>query len=213
VGILGTQQKKFLERIRGSSQRINVMIEDVSRANERMARRPVSPFEAVSLTQVIDSAVDQVRPQILEKSIALRVDLPKGLPRLRTDRAALQKILVSLLENANHVTPNSGEVTLRARLKGEPETQDYLLVQVTDQGGSIPLGSSPEGISPAATRVDQASASAAVRFEGLPMVKAMVENLSGRIWVDSEIGVGSTYSLLLPVSPKSSSDLGSGVAQ
>ena len=85
---------------------------------------------------VIDAAINQVSARMREKNINLRIEIPEELPLLQADREGLQQIIGQLLQNASLVTPVDGTVSLRAGMKKE-DAADYLILQVTDEGGGI----------------------------------------------------------------------------
>jgi two-component system sensor histidine kinase VicK len=121
------------------------------------------------------------------------------MPFIHADRDALQQVLINLLMNACAVTPNDGEIFLRANIHDSEKDQHFALVQVTDQGGGIPEGDLQRVFSrlyradyPSITGIGDTGV-------GLSIVKTLVEAHGGRIWVDTEDGVGSTFSLLLPI--------------
>jgi signal transduction histidine kinase len=137
-----------------------------------------------------------------QKDINLRVDVPEQLPPLNADQDAIKQVLVNLLENAREVTQQNGEISLRASLQGGDHQATYILVQISDQGGGIP----PEYMSRVFSRFGHADGKPIPGTGGksshLSVVKMLVENSGGRIWVDSQVEVGSTFSILLPVAPE-----------
>ena len=211
LGILGEKQQKFLERIKISSHRLNKLIDELADLTTPPDGRLQLISETIDLNEVIDIAVDQTQYQLRKKNIVLRVDVPADLPKLCTDRVSLGQALTNLLENAGEVTSPEGEITLGARLQNGDIDREYMLLQISDQGGGIP----PENMPYVFSRVVHAEGSPVQgvgdKHAGLSIVRMLVENLGGRIWVDSEPGVGATYSILLPLTPKGSSGNGSGV--
>jgi signal transduction histidine kinase len=211
LGILGEKQQKFLERIKISSHRLNKLIDELADLTTAPDERTLLISETIDLNEVIDDAVDQTQFQLRKKNIILRVDVPADLPQLCTDRDSLGQALTNLLENAGEVTSSEGEITLGARLQNGDIDREYMLLQISDQGGGIP----PEFLPHVFSRVVYAEGSpvqgVGEKHAGLSIVKMLVENLGGRIWVDSEPGVGATYSILLPITLPASSGNGAGV--
>lgn len=206
VGILGALQRKFLERVRNSTERMNKLIDDLIRiahldgAGYAVARKPVD------LNSVIDDAIGLLRTQLQEKRIALRVDLPRQMPQLNTDRDALQQILYHLLQNADAATPAQGAITLRALAEQQAELGEYVLIQVSDTGGGIP----EEDLARVFSRVYRATnpviQGVGDTGVGLTIAETLTQALGGRIWVESESGVGATFSVLLPMQPPGSEE-------
>jgi signal transduction histidine kinase len=133
-----------------------------------------------------------------ERNITLRVDLPEELPQVHTDLDALQQIFIHLLENAGTVTPREGTIILRAHMDEQPPGTSSLLVQVTDHGGGI----SPEDLPRVFARRYRAEnpliQGVGDTGVGLSITKTLVESLGGKIWVESQPGQSSTFSVQLP---------------
>ncbi len=211
LGILGDKQQKFLERIKISSHRLNALVNELVDLTTPPDERIQLISENIDLNDLIDEAVDQTQYQLRKKNIILRVDVPKDLPQLYTDRDSLGQALTNLLENAGEVTSEEGEITLGARLENGDSERGFMLLQVSDQGGGIP----PEYISSVFSRAVYTDGTPSLqgvgeKHAGLSIVRMLVENLGGRIWVDSEPGIGATYSILLPVRQHDSSGNGAG---
>lgn len=200
VGLLGAMQHKFLERIRASSERMRGLLDDLIQVTA-MGEGPLELLpQPVELATIIDSAVAETTAQLRERDIALLVDLPQKMPRIHADRDAVQQIIVHLLQNAGAVTPEEGTITLRAQEKNF-NGNDYLLLQVTDTGGGIQTEDLPRVFS-RRYRADmpliQGLGDTGV---GLAIARALVEAHGGRIWVESEPGVSTTFSVLLSIQP------------
>ena len=199
VGILGALQRKFLERVRNSTERMNKLIDDLiriaelDRAGYAVARKPVD------LNGVIDDAISQLRAQFQEKRITLRVDLPRLLPQLNTDRDALQQILYHLLQNADAATPAEGAITLRAVNQEQPGLGEFVLIQVSDTGGGIPEEDLPRVFSRVYRATNPIIEGVGDTGVGLSIAETLTNALGGRIWVESEAGLGATFSVLLPL--------------
>jgi signal transduction histidine kinase len=197
IGILGATQRKFLERIKSSIERLNGLVEDIANetTRERLALVPVS----VNLSQVIDKAIAQCAQSLRDKNIAIRVDLPDQLPEMHADQDALQQILFNLLQNAGGVTPDSGDISLSVRIETREHEPAYVLLQVADTGPGIQLDDLPRVFDHIHRGEKSEIQGVSTNGEGLSVVKTLVEAHGGRIWVDSEPGNGATYSVLLPL--------------
>lgn len=198
VGILGALQRKFVERVKASTERIGSLIDDLIQITTLETGLMSLKPETVDLNLIIDNAMAYTSSQLREKNISLRIDLPEALQPIQADREAIQQILIHLLQNAGAASPIEGSVTLRVRTEQE-NSQDYVLLQIADTGGGIP----PEDIERVFSRLYRADN---VLIEGvgdtgvgLSIAKALTEAQGGRIWVDTEAGTGSTFSVLLPI--------------
>jgi signal transduction histidine kinase len=206
VGILDTLQRKFLEHIKIAAERMSTILDDMVHAtNVETTTLRLNP-EPVKLSDIIKQAVLKTSDQIRQKDITFRMHMPEILPRLMADPGALEQVIISLLENASKVTPQQGQISLRVETRGEGIDQGFVLLQVADQGGGI----APEDISHVFSRLNHTAVpGAGDSGAGLSIIKALVEALEGRIWIDCQPEVGTVFSVLMPVlSTKSTPDEG-----
>jgi signal transduction histidine kinase len=198
VGILGALQRKFVERIKSSTERIGNLIDDMIQVTTLETGLNVLKPESVDLNLIIDNAMSYTSSQVREKNISMHLDLPKNMAPIHADREALQQILIHLLQNAGSASPVEGTVRLRVQTKSE-EGREYILIQVTDTGGGIPAEDLPRVF----TRLYRADnvliQGVGDTGVGLSIAKTLTEAQKGRIWVESQTGTGSTFSVLLPI--------------
>ncbi len=199
VGILGALQRKFLERVRNSTERMNTLIDNLIRIAELDEAGYSAKRKSVDLASVIDDVLGQLRDQLQEKRIAMRVDLPETLPEINTDRDALQQILYHLLQNADAATPAEGEITLRAFVDSQQDLGDFVLIQVSDTGGGIPEEDLPRVFSRVYRAKNPVIPGVGDTGVGLTIAETLAQALGGRIWVETEAGAGATFSILLPL--------------
>jgi signal transduction histidine kinase len=198
VGILGALQRKFLERVKSSTERMRSLSDDLIKTTAIDKGSLELVAQPVDMGKVIDQSVADTSAQMRERNITLRVDLPEELPQVHTDQDALQQILVHLLENAGAVTPREGTIILRAHMDDQAQGKSSLLIQVTDHGGGI----SPADLSRVFARRYRAEnpliQGVGDTGVGLSITKTLVESLGGKIWVESQPGQSSTFSVQLP---------------
>jgi len=198
VGILGALQRKFIERIKASTERIGGLVDDLIQITNLETGKMEFKAEALDLNLIIDNAMAYTSTQIREKNITLRLDLTETAPRIQTDRDALQQILIHLLQNATAATHAEGNITLRVQLQNEDD-KNYLSIQVTDSGGGIDSEDIPRVFARRYRAEHSLIQGVGDTGVGLSIAKTLVEAQNGRIWVETEAGVGSTFSLLMPV--------------
>ena len=198
VGILGALQRKFVERVKASTERIGSLIDDLIQVTTLESGLSELKSESVDLNFIIDNAMSYTSSQVREKNITMHLDLPKVMAPINADREALQQILIHLLQNAGAATPIEGKVTLKVQTRIE-DGQEYVLIQVTDSGGGIPAEDLPRVF----TRLYRADnvliQGVGDTGVGLSIAKTLTEAQRGRIWVETEPGVSSTFSVLLPI--------------
>ncbi|MFN8435942.1 MAG: ATP-binding protein [Anaerolineales bacterium] len=199
VGILGALQRKFVDRIKVSTERIRSLTDDMIQittlATDLYSLNP----EAVDLNSIIDNAMSYTSSQIREKNISIHLEVPKAITSIHADREALQQIVIHLLQNAGAATPFEGTIRLKVQTQNE-DGAEYILIQVADQGGGI----ASEDIPRVFTRLYRADnvliQGVGDTGVGLSIAKTLTEAQHGRIWVESKVGEGSTFSVLLPIS-------------
>jgi signal transduction histidine kinase len=202
VGGLGALQRKFVERIKASTERIGGLVDDLIQiTNLETGKMEFNP-EEIDLNLIIDNAMAYTSTQIREKNITLRLDLTGTSPHIHTDRDALQQILIHLLQNATAATHAEGNITLRVQMQNE-EGHQFVSIQVSDNGGGISSEDLPRVFARRYRAEHSLIQGVGDTGVGLSIAKALVEAQNGRIWVETEAGVGSTFSVLMPVLEKS----------
>jgi signal transduction histidine kinase len=198
VGILGALQRKFIERIKASTERMGNLIDDMIQLNTLEVDLTDLKPEAMDLNLIIDNAMAYTSSQVREKNISLHLDLPKKVAAVNADREALQQILIHLLQNAGSASPVEGTVRLKVQTTKE-NGSDFVMIQVTDSGGGIPEEDLPRVF----TRLYRADnvliQGVGDTGVGLSIAKTLTEAQHGKIWVESQAGTGATFNVLLPI--------------
>ncbi len=200
VGILGSMQRKFLERVRAGIGRMANLLNDLIQTSLLDAGGFNLSPGPVDLMYSIEEVVTQVSLPLRENNIALRLDVPDDLPPIEGDQDAIVQILSHLMTNAIGASPMNGEVVVRAELQETPEGK-YLLLAVSDEGEGIEaseLGHIFHRVYDTGDVTIRGLGDAGV---GLPIVKALSEAMGGRVWVESRVGAGSTFTVLMPAAP------------
>jgi signal transduction histidine kinase len=206
VGAVGELQRLFLQRVKASTERARVLLEDLVQA--ATFENGLSPLnlEPVQVEDVIEEIIRRLDDQIEIKGLDLEIDLDGSLPLLEMDRVRIEQILYSLISNALQATPSYGKVVVNVRYQtDEPETSEngagnggYLFVSVRDSGGGVP----PADLAFVFDRHYRAEHPPIVGLGetnmGLPLARELLQSQGGRIWIESEENVGSTLSLVLP---------------
>jgi two-component system phosphate regulon sensor histidine kinase PhoR len=156
---------------------------------------PILLLADVDLARLAASSVERLRLFADRQGVSLRVDAQPGVPRVRGDEERLGQVLVNLLHNAVKFSPGGGEVIVRVRSDG-----DEVVVSVADHGIGIPPAAQAR-IFERFYKVDRARVRGGGTGLGLSIARHVVEGHNGRIWVESEEGVGSTFSFAVPVAP------------
>jgi len=184
---------RLLRNIARNTDHLNRLIDDLlsmARLESGMLRLH---RELVEPREVILDSGESVMSLVEAKHQHLRAELPPHLSPLRADKARLRQILINLLANASLNTQRRGIITVTAQ-----EQENSLVVSVSDTGPGIPK-EEQERIFERFYRSSRARrAHRAGLGLGLPIARALVQLHGGSIWVDSESGKGSTFSISLP---------------
>ena len=205
VGDLSDTQEEFLTHVRDSTLIMTSMLNDLVHVTAiETGTLDLIPVP-VDFLSILDRAVDQTSTALRKKKLALKMDFPNIMPTVLGDEDALFQVVIHLLNNAIGVSPEEGEIAISVR-RASMETDEFLTLLITDQGGGIP----PEDISRVFDPVYKTEGLTIIGTSesgmGLSIVRALMEAMGGRVWAESKLGTGSTFTTLIPlagVSPKS----------
>jgi signal transduction histidine kinase len=197
VGILGAMQRQFLQRVRANTERMGGLLNDLIGVTAIDTGRFDFQPEPIDAVEVVEEAVMASSSQFRERGITIQLDLDDNLPKVQADRDSLHQILSHLLSNACAITPSGREVVVGAHMN--PEAPDFALISVSDCGGGI----DPSDRTRVFNRLYRADNPLVQGLGetgvGMSIARALVEAHGGRIWVDSEMGQGSTFTFIIPV--------------
>jgi signal transduction histidine kinase len=144
IGILGSLQRKFLQRVKANTERMGALLDDLIRITALDTGRLTLEPEKIDVIYAVEEAVMNVGNQYREKGLVMRLALADGLPPLTADRDALLQMIGHLLSNAALASPVEGEVQLMATARrevlpvnGANSEVDCLYLAVTDSGSGI----------------------------------------------------------------------------
>lgn len=203
VGILGAMQRKFLQRVKANTERMSAKLDDLIEITSiDLGRLEIEP-ETVNIVSIIEEAIMNTAGQFRERGITVDIALDDDLPEINADPDALNQVMLNLLSNACQASAMNTTVTVSASLQDTDDTvlggSSYFMVSVSDTGGGI----AEEDRRRVFTRLYRADnpliKGLGETGVGLSVAKTLIEAHGGRIWVESEEDVGSTFSFLLPV--------------
>jgi two-component system phosphate regulon sensor histidine kinase PhoR len=185
--------RRFLEIIREHAVRLGRLTEDLLKLSQIEGRKMEMEFRPVDLRPLVESCLETARLEAAPKNLALRAEFAEGTPKVRGDARWLRDVLQNLLDNAVRYTPAGGRVTVRTAAR-----EGAVEISVEDTGIGIPQAEQ-ERIFERFYRVDAArSREVGGTGLGLSIAKHLVEAHGGRIEVESEVGKGSTFRVLMP---------------
>jgi two-component system, OmpR family, phosphate regulon sensor histidine kinase PhoR len=186
--------RRFLEIIREHASRLARLTDDLMKLARIEAGKLELQFSAVNLADLADACEEIARLKASRKQIALEMDVPAMLSPVRGDANLLHEVLQNLLDNAVQYSHPGGKIHVSAAVR-----ERDAVVTVADTGIGIPLASQ-ERIFERFYRVDAGrSREAGGTGLGLSIARHIVEAHGGRIWVESEVGIGSKFSFSIPL--------------
>ncbi len=187
-------QKEYLHTIISESERLSRLLNNVLDFSKIEQGTRTYRFEPTSLEEVIHAAVEAMAFPMDQKGFDLQVEIGEGIPEVQADRDALEQAVLNLLHNAMKYSGESREIQLRLRRNG-----DLVQIDVIDHGIGI-LEEYKNQIFGKYFRVpgieNQKIPGTGL---GLTIVSHIAKSHGGRIEVESHIGEGSTFSLILPL--------------
>jgi len=195
VGELTDLQSEFLDIIETNSHRLLTLIDDLltlaGLENGKLAMR----LEAFDLSELVYGGIQAERPALAERGLEIDLQLPSDPVQINADTHRLGQVVDNLLANAIKFTPAGGRISVRLT---EAEGLAELIVE--DSG----IGISPDDVGNLFERFFRAGSATEQAIPGtglgLAISKGIVEAHGGAIAVTSELGHGSTFTVLLPTS-------------
>jgi signal transduction histidine kinase len=195
AGELNETQSELLQLSVQGGQTLLGMVNDLLDISKLENGSLKLEYAGIRADALVQQALRQVAPLAAEKRIRLRHDLPAGPLCLSADEEKLVRTLVNLLGNAIKFTPSGGTVSLCVH---RSDHEAALTFQVADTGEGIPAEAF-ERIFEKFGQVESRHAGRRMSTGlGLTFCKMVVEAHGGRIWVESDLGHGSTFSFIIP---------------
>ncbi len=191
-GELEPRQRKPVSTILRRCRMLSDLVEDITLILEAEVR----PLERapVSLGEIAGAAVEDFHAAAQQAGLNLKADIPSGLPAVSGSLVYLRRMVDNLLGNAIKFTPQGGEVAVRLWQEG-----DWVALEVRDTGIGIPA----DQLERIFERFYQVDGSIRRKYGGvglgLSLVKEIVDLHGGQVTVESRVGEGSTFTVMLPV--------------
>ena len=202
-GPLTDLQSQDLTSIYNSGQHLLGLINDILDLARIEAGKMELVLDEVDLRDIIKGVMSTAIGLVKDKTIVLLEDVAPNLPPVRADQIRVRQVMLNLLSNASKFT-EQGSITLRAEVVQtlspvSGKTEPFVQVSVVDTGHGI----APDDLKKLFEPFSQVDSSATRKVGGtglgLNITRQLVDLHGGRIWVESEVGVGSTFSFILPL--------------
>jgi len=192
-GDLNEKQEEYLKDIYASGTHLLSLINDILDLSKIEAGRMELELTDFDLPTALDNALTLVRERAGRRSITLRTSVDERLGEVRADERKIRQVVLNLLSNAIKFTPESGRIEVAAVPRdGSVE------ISVADTGVGI-AREDHEAVFEEFRQVGTADKKVEGTGLGLTLCRKFVELHGGRIWVKSEVGVGSTFTFTIPV--------------
>jgi len=183
---------QHIQAVDRSLHRMDTMIADLVDAARLEGKQYTLQLETIDIHAYLTNLVQH--DMIAASRDRIIMDLPDALPPVQADTPSLDRVMTNLLSNALKYSDPGTKVVLQAR-----QHEDQVVISVIDHGRGIAPGDLPHIFE----RFYRASGERKTEGIGLGLyiVSQLVEVMGGRIWAESEVGKGSTFSLTLPIAP------------
>jgi len=192
AGPLNDEQKKQMTMVSDSAEHLLALINDVLDISKIEAEQLKLNSGPIDLAGSIDKVVRIVRPLAEKKGLKIDTDIDKGLDPFIGDARRFEQVIMNLLSNSIKFT-NSGSVMVKCHL-----IDDHYQIDIVDTG----IGIKEEDLSKLFKPFSQVDTGLTRHYEGtglgLSICKKLVEMMDGTISVKSEIGKGSTFTIIFP---------------
>lgn len=191
--------KSLIQDARTSTERLIRLVNDLLDVSRLERGKLQLNYTNINLADLTAEVVNEMMPLITERRQNLSTKSAPGLPLVRVDSQMLRQVMLNLISNAMKYTPSGGKIDIRIDRKN-----DSLVWSIQDTGIGIPRAERGKLFE----KFYRAGNVLAVETEGtglgLYLVRLIVEKFGGRVWCDSEEGVGSTFLFTLPISDQRS---------
>jgi signal transduction histidine kinase/ActR/RegA family two-component response regulator len=192
-GDLNERQEEYLRDIWSSGKHLLELLNEILDLSKVEAGKMELDLSAFPVRGALEYAMSLVRERASLHAIALSLDVAPDLDVVEADELRFKQVVLNLVTNAVKFTPAGGSVMVRATREGED-----LVVAVTDTGVGVP----PEDRDRIFESFQQGGRGAPKEEGtglGLTLSRRIVELLNGRLWLTSEVGLGSTFAFSIPL--------------
>ncbi len=201
AGSMSETQSHFLKVIRDNALLMGSLTENLIAASQLEKGLFKLEYGEIDLRMLINDVIHSFQNQLEACQLEVSLQFDDGLPLIEADPARMRQILDNLVSNAIKFTYPGGHITIGARplseSKGQPPT--YCSLWVSDTGIGIPPEEQPRIWERFYHPTDRLTAEPSGLGVGLSIVKSLAEAHGGRVWVESTPGVGSTFTVLIPI--------------
>jgi len=195
LGKTSPKQKEFLETIYRHTQRLVKIVDEMMRLASAEERRATLHVQPSDLNELVETAVDEMRPRAEEKGLKVHFEAAGGLPKLLLDPDKIEQVILNVMDNAVKYTKKGLIFITVKKMPGS-----WVQVAVKDTGPGIKAEDQGHLFDRffRAPDIQQVAKEEGTGL-GLSIAKVLIEKHGGKIWFESEYGKGSTFYFKLPV--------------
>ncbi|MEI6778034.1 MAG: ATP-binding protein [Chloroflexales bacterium] len=209
LGPLNETQREFVSTIHTNTERMIALINDVLDITKIESGSIDIEWRSLHMAEVLSGVMSELQAIISGRGHELTISIPPGLPLVRADAHRLHQILFNLISNAVKYTPKGGRIWVEAHESNLADLPEYVRVGVLSNKRYAQMNIRDTGVGIAHEDMihifdrfyrteNPLKIEAGGTGLGLSLVKPLVELLGGRIWVESTLNEGSTFSFILP---------------
>lgn len=200
AGELPPAFNQFLGVIRENTTRMTSLTDNLIGVAEIEQGRIGLNYRTIEAPELIDEVVKRYKEQLSDKKMELVYELAEDLPPIEVDPNRVRLVLNNILSNAINFTYPNGEITIGCRsIQGMMGKPTFFSIWISDTGVGIPTEEQPRIWERFYRAENPLSLEAGGLGIGLTIAKALAEAHGGRVWVDSTVDKGSTFTVLLPI--------------
>jgi len=192
TGELNPKQRDLIERADDRTDKLMSFVRALLEITRIKLSRQIE-MGMFSLRETVEDAIDLVEARAKDKNISINVNIEPDIDKINGAQIYIEETIANLLANSVKYTPNGGRVDIAVKNKG-----DSVLLQIADTGIGIPKDEIPKLFEEFFRARNAKKIERTGTGLGLSIAKQVIERHNGRIWVESEEGRGSTFSILLP---------------
>lgn len=193
VGTLNEQQQGYVKKIVLGVENMSRMVNNLLDLGRIEAGIGLN-LQMVPVTDTVERVVNTLQPQAAQKNITLTLQLPENtMPLVEADSALLEQAMYNLVENAIKYTPQNGRVSVTLKIIG-----DGIQFEVEDTGIGIAPIDQPRLFEKFYRGGQREAREQKGSGLGLAIVRSIAERHGGKVWLESQLGKGSTFFLQVP---------------
>ena len=198
-GELNDRQLEYLRDIWTSGKHLLHLLSDILDLSKVEAGKMDLESVAFPVHEALEYGISMMRERAVRHGLTLSLDVGRDVAVVEADELRFKQVVINLLSNAVKFTPDGGTITVEARVEG-PE----VVISVTDTGVGVALADRERIFE--SFQQGRGTATHEGTGLGLTLCRRIVGLMGGRMWLESEVGVGSTFAFTVPIGWPSPTD-------